>query len=58
MSEDELIRRLGIVQDRLNKVYKALNTTDIPIQEYILYLKNQLNLNIEDDQYYTIGGRK
>lgn len=58
MSEEELIRRLGIVQDRLNKVYKALNTTDIPIQEYILYLKDQLNLNIEDDQYYIIGGKK
>lgn len=51
MTEEELIRRLGIIQDRLNKVYKALNTTSIPVHVYIQYLKEELGIDINDEHY-------
>lgn len=56
MTEAEFLRRLGIIQDRLDKVYKAINTTDIPTHEYVIYLKTQLGLDVEDDRYFASGG--
>lgn len=47
MTEEELTRRLGIIQDRLDKVYKALNTTSMPVYVYIQYLKTEVGLDIE-----------
>lgn len=51
MSEEELTRRLGIIQDRLDKVYKALNATEMPVYEYISYLKDELGLDLEDKRF-------
>lgn len=51
MTEEELTRRLGIIQDRLNKVYKALNTTSMPVHVYIQYLKEELGIDINDEHY-------
>lgn len=56
MTEEEFLRRLGIIQDRLDKVYKAFNTTDIPIYEYAAYLKEELGLDIEDNKYFGQSG--
>lgn len=56
MIEEEFLRRLGIIQDRLDKVYKAFNTTDIPTYEYIAYLKEELGLDIEDNKYFGQSG--
>lgn len=47
MSREEFYKRLGIVQDALDKVYKCFNTTEIPVHEYVLYLKDQIGLDIE-----------
>jgi hypothetical protein len=55
MTKSELLKRLGIIQDRLDKIYKAINTTNIPVHEYIAYLKEELGLDIEKDQYFTSG---
>lgn len=56
MTEKEFLRRLGIVQDRLDKVYKAFNTTNIPTYEYIAYLKEELGLDIKNDKYFASSG--
>lgn len=47
MNRKEFIKRLGIVQDALDKVYKCLNTTEMPVYEYISYLKWVIGLDIE-----------
>lgn len=56
MTESELLKRLGIIQDRLDKIYKAINTTNIPVHEYVAYLKEELGLDIENDQYFASSG--
>lgn len=56
MTEEEFLRRLGIIQDRLDKVYKAFNTTDIPTYEYVTYLKEELGLDIENNKYFGSSG--
>lgn len=53
MTEKEFLRRLGIFQDRLDKVYKAFNTTNISTYEYIAYLKEELGLDIKNDKYFA-----
>lgn len=53
MTREELIRELGIIQDRLDKVYKALNTTDIPVHEYVQYIKEEIGIDVE--QRVTTG---
>lgn len=56
MTEGEFLRRLGIVQDRLDKVYKTFNTTNIPTYEYVAYLKEELGLDIKNDKYFASSG--
>ena len=46
MSEEEFIRRLGIVNDFLHYVEKTLNTTDIPIDTLIEIIHNELGLDM------------
>lgn len=47
MTREEFYKRLGIVQNALDAVYKCFNTTEIPVHEYISYLKEQIGLDIE-----------
>ena len=47
---------MGIIQDRLDKVYKAFNTIDIPTYEYVAYLKEELGLDIENNKYFGSSG--
>ena len=56
MTEEEFLRRLVIIQDRLDKVYKAFNTIDIPTYEYVAYLKEELGLDIENNKYFGSSG--
>ena len=46
MSEQEFIRRLGIVNDFLHYVEKTLNTTDIPIDTLIELIKIRLGIDL------------
>ena len=46
MSEQELLRRLGIVNDFLHYVEKTLNTTDIPIDALIDIIRNEIGLDM------------
>lgn len=46
MSEQEFIRRLGIVNDFLHYVEKTLNTTDITIDILIDIIRNEIGLDM------------
>jgi hypothetical protein len=46
MSEQEFLRRLGIVNDFLHYVEKTLNTTDIPIDILIDIIRNEIGLDM------------
>lgn len=47
MTREEFCKKLGIVQDRIDKVNKALNTTEMSVYVYIQYLKDEIGLDIE-----------
>lgn len=47
MTREELYKRLELVQGALNKVYKSLENTTMPVYEYISYLKWAIGLDIE-----------
>lgn len=46
MSEEEFIRRLGIVNDFLHNVEKTLNTTNIPISWLIAHIYEELGIDM------------
>lgn len=46
MSEQEFLRRLGIVNDFLHYVEKTLNTTDIPIDTLIEIIHKELGIDM------------
>lgn len=46
MSEEEFIRRLGIINNFLHYVEKTLNTTDIPIDTLINIIRNEIGLDM------------
>ena len=46
MTEQEFLRRLGIVNDFLHYVEKTLNTTDIPINTLIELIKIRLGIDL------------
>lgn len=46
MSEQEFIRRLGIINNFLHYVEKTLNTTDIPIDTLIEIIHNELGIDM------------
>lgn len=46
MSEQEFLRRLGIVNDFLHYVEKTLNTTDIPIDTLITIIYTKLGIDL------------
>lgn len=47
MTREELYKRLELVQGALNKVYKSLENTTMPVYEYVSYLKWAIGLDIE-----------
>lgn len=46
MSEQEFLRKLGIVNDFLHYIEKTLNTTDIPIDTLIEFIYNELGIDM------------
>lgn len=46
MSEQEFIRRLGIINNFLHYVEKTLNTTDISIDTLIEIIHNELGIDM------------
>lgn len=46
MSEQEFLRRLGIVNDFLHYIEKTLNTTDIPIDTLISLIHIRLGIDL------------
>ena len=46
MTEDEFIRRLGIVNNFLHDVEKTLNTTDISIDTLITIIYDELGIDM------------
>ena len=46
MTEQEFLRRLGIINDFLHYVEKTLNTTDIPIDTLIAIMHNKLGIDL------------
>lgn len=46
MSEQEFLRRLGIINDFLHYVEKTLNTTDIPIDTLIEIIHKELGIDM------------
>lgn len=46
MTEQEFLRRLGIINDFLHNVEKTFNTTNIPISWLIAHIYNELGIDL------------
>lgn len=47
MSEEEFIRRLGIINNFLHNVEKTLNTTNIPVSWLCAHIYNELGIDMD-----------